>query len=909
MSDDLSGAGQVPPDSLDGQRPGAGGTGARQSFGGDDRDDSLIEDDEQDDAPEGSLNKQTARFTDLPSYPALDALKAVAQWVAWLYEDRGGPKLTKPPISPRTGRHASVSDPGTWASYAEAADLARRRKLPGVGFVLTAHDDVCGIDLDGCRDAETGVIAPWAAEIIAFTETYAEVSPSGTGIRLFARGKPAQARKADAAGVEIYGERRYLTVTGNHVAGTPTEIRPAPLTLEALARRIAEHAPAHAAKARNANGTAAQPRTDSFFGRVNAAALQNLDRWVPTIFGSDARLYPTTGAWRVSSRRLGRDLQEDLSIAPNGIVDFGVADMGDPRQGKRTAIDLVIEYGKAADAAGAAFWLCEQIGLDPTALGWEGRGDPAHGAEMARRLRESFDRKERDAEAGDGPDEQSSSDGPAGHAASDNAQDAGEGAEGQDSSGGATDQPDGETVGGQSGGGGQGGGSGEGAAGQSGGGEEQDSGGDASGQPDVETVGGAAEHYDLPDSALHPPGVVGELTDWIVDWTDEPIRLHAVGAALTIVGALVARKVYTLQRPAGPCLYIGALAASGVGKQHPQNCIKLALNEVHGKLHTGWLSSSAAMAVRLEEHPAKAMVVDEFCDKLAGVRQRNAPHYIAALSEALRSLWGLNQGEWRPDVVLSRDESIIHRPALSIYGAATLKDFTSGLASKEIVNGLYNRFLILPRFGEPEPTSEREGTLVLPPALRDQLLSLHHCLDDLQMAMSMRGAVYPVPILVPFAPEAAAMNEANKAYQKSMMRLADEDAGLTIYGRYAEMIKRIALILACGRMPEDLRQAEISAEDMAFGEQLVRFSAENFVLMIRRDMTESWAEEQHKMVLGIIRKARRIDRTLLYRKIRGRLKKRDIDDVIASLLEGRNVDLVTHPTGGRPKIEYLYVRG
>lgn len=107
---------------------------------------------------------------------------------------------------------------------------------------------------------------------------------------------------------------------------------------------------------------------DDFFTAVKQMALQNIGAWVRNLFPR-ARPQSGTGAWRVSSKALGRDLQEDLSIAPNGIVDFGVADMGDARQGKRTAIDLVMEWGGAPDALAAARWLCEQMGVDPESLG------------------------------------------------------------------------------------------------------------------------------------------------------------------------------------------------------------------------------------------------------------------------------------------------------------------------------------------------------------------------------------------------------------------------------------------------------------------------------------------------------------------------------------------------------------
>lgn len=118
---------------------------------------------------------------------------------------------------------------------------------------------------------------------------------------------------------------------------------------------------------------AAKPAADrsTFFRQVNDLALRNTGAWVPAVFGSAAHFQTGTGAWRISSKDLGRNLEEDLSIAPTGIVDFGVHDIGDARQGKRTPVDIVIEHGGAPDAKAAAFWLCEQIGVKPEAVGWQ----------------------------------------------------------------------------------------------------------------------------------------------------------------------------------------------------------------------------------------------------------------------------------------------------------------------------------------------------------------------------------------------------------------------------------------------------------------------------------------------------------------------------------------------------------
>jgi len=118
---------------------------------------------------------------------------------------------------------------------------------------------------------------------------------------------------------------------------------------------------------------AAKPAADrsNFFRQANDLALRNTGAWVPAVFGGAAHFQTGTGAWRISSKELGRNLEEDLSIAPTGIVDFGVHDMGDARQGKRTPVDIVIEHGGAPDAKAAAFWLCEQIGVKPEAVGWQ----------------------------------------------------------------------------------------------------------------------------------------------------------------------------------------------------------------------------------------------------------------------------------------------------------------------------------------------------------------------------------------------------------------------------------------------------------------------------------------------------------------------------------------------------------
>lgn len=177
-----------------------------------------------------------ATYDNLPDVEALGELKRRDAWVAWKYDDRGGSKPTKVPVSPRTGFNASSTNPSTWGSYDAAVNRARASRLAGVGFMLAEDDGLTGIDLDGCIDLYTGDVEPWAQAVLDCAETYAERSPSGTGLRLWMRGKADRSFKGNQ--VEVYTRARYLTVTGWHVYGTPETINEAPHSMALLLARV-----------------------------------------------------------------------------------------------------------------------------------------------------------------------------------------------------------------------------------------------------------------------------------------------------------------------------------------------------------------------------------------------------------------------------------------------------------------------------------------------------------------------------------------------------------------------------------------------------------------------------------------------------------------------------------------------
>ncbi len=144
-----------------------------------------------------------------------EPLTARTQWVCWRLEERDG-KETKVPYTPGTLRRASSTDLMTWRTFEEALAAYEAGEPPydGLGFVFCSADPYVGIDLDGCRNPESGEVAKWAQKILdSVVEGYIEASPSGTGIHIIVEGV-VRGGAVKKPGFEMYARDRFFTITG-----------------------------------------------------------------------------------------------------------------------------------------------------------------------------------------------------------------------------------------------------------------------------------------------------------------------------------------------------------------------------------------------------------------------------------------------------------------------------------------------------------------------------------------------------------------------------------------------------------------------------------------------------------------------------------------------------------------------
>ncbi len=144
-----------------------------------------------------------------------EELKKRPQWVCWSYALDNKGRWTKHPYNPRTGRMASHSDLMTWSRFDTVFGAYEASKHSGVGFVFCSGDPYTGVDLDGCKDPETGEVEQWAQEAVRCLSGYTELSPSGAGLHIVVKGKVPKVLKLPY--IEMYSIERFFTMTG-HVA-------------------------------------------------------------------------------------------------------------------------------------------------------------------------------------------------------------------------------------------------------------------------------------------------------------------------------------------------------------------------------------------------------------------------------------------------------------------------------------------------------------------------------------------------------------------------------------------------------------------------------------------------------------------------------------------------------------------
>ena len=193
--------------------------------------------------------------------------------------DRWAIGRSKTPYIADDSGKASSTDPSTWRPFADALAAVTLGKGDALWYALDPESGIVAVDLDKCRDPESGVLLPFARAFVALLDSYTEVSPSGTGVHVYLRAtKPSDECKRGL--VECYDRARFMSMTGDRLEGTPSTIEPRQAEIEAFFTLA--FPPKQAAPAARETSTPAPVTLDDaellkrMFGASNGAAIRAL---------------------------------------------------------------------------------------------------------------------------------------------------------------------------------------------------------------------------------------------------------------------------------------------------------------------------------------------------------------------------------------------------------------------------------------------------------------------------------------------------------------------------------------------------------------------------------------------------------------------------------------------------------
>jgi len=203
------------------------------------------------------------------------------------------------------------------------------------------------------------------------------------------------------------------------------------------------------------------------------------------------------------------------------------------------------------------------------------------------------------------------------------------------------------------------------------------------------------------------PGIVGDITEWMVRSAPRPNRMMALCASVVTVGTIIGRYV---RGPTGSAthLYIIMLAPTGYGKDWPLQAGAKLLDAIGRPNLIGpseW-TSNVGLTQELEENPLMCCFVDEFGDEIATLNSQKQNPFVWKTLGLLKKTY--NAWAMISTSATRHHESVrINWPALSIVGAATPEAFFSAFLSRDVKGGIVNRIVSLPYEGLTRPPEQQ----------------------------------------------------------------------------------------------------------------------------------------------------------------------------------------------------------
>lgn len=322
-----------------------------------------------------------------------------------------------------------------------------------------------------------------------------------------------------------------------------------------------------------------------------------------------------------------------------------------------------------------------------------------------------------------------------------------------------------------------------------------------------------------------PPGLVGEVAQYVLTSSSRPVPEIALAAAIAIVAGVAGRN-YNVSA-SGLNLYILLLAKTGTGKESVQSSVDRLFSEMVktipaaerfvGPAH---FASGPALVKVFQDKPCFVSILGEFGDRIMAMTHQRASESSKTLMSAMKDLfhksgWGQSL---RSSVYSDKEKntSTVHAPCMTLLGETAPEPFFAGLNEQMIEGGFLPRFMVIEYKGERPPRNKQ--AITQPPAdLVKRMCDLASSvlqMEQNQTHVSVSGTA-----------EATAHLDAFDAYADDKMRGGTE-VQQQLWNRAHIKALRLAALIAVGVNPYD---PSITIEHAQWATEMVKRDVAVFV--------------------------------------------------------------------------------
>ncbi|AZF88180.1 DNA primase/helicase [Microcystis phage Me-ZS1] len=229
-----------------------------------------------------------------------------------------------------------------------------------------------------------------------------------------------------------------------------------------------------------------------------------------------------------------------------------------------------------------------------------------------------------------------------------------------------------------------------------------------------------------------PPGLVGEVAQYIYQSAVRPVPEIALAAAIAFVAGIVGRS-YNISGT-GLNQYIVLIAKTGSGKESAGQGIEKLISAVRPTVPMvdkfvgpSAFASGQALIKVLDERPCFASVLGEFGLTIKQMCDPRANPALVMLKRVLLDLYTKSgfdrtlQSSVYSDT--EKNTKAVRAPSVTILGESTPETFFEELDSTHIAEGLVPRFLIIEYTG-PRPPRNKNANISPPKALVERIVDI-----------------------------------------------------------------------------------------------------------------------------------------------------------------------------------------